>query len=237
VTTPALLTGSGIILGTAAYMSPEQAKAQEADKRSDVWAFGCVLFELLTGTAAFQAGTVSETPFHRDGQSQTDLWLLQLPNDPSPKTGDPRPLLQSPADEGLGQFSPDGKWMMYVSRESGRSEIYLAPYSGGGAKRQVSSGGGINPRWRGDGREVYYLTLSGGLRAVEIGWQGDTPILGRGQDLFDGLSMGTGYVSDVSRGYSYDVSPDGQKFIVVQDRTAQAPPLTVVQNWNALLRK
>ena len=60
ITTPAMMTGIGVILGTAAYMSPEQAKGRPADKRSDVWAFGCVLFEMLTAKRAFEGETVSE---------------------------------------------------------------------------------------------------------------------------------------------------------------------------------
>ena len=61
ITTPAMMTGVGMILGTAAYMSPEQAKGRPADKRSDIWAFGCVLYEMLTGRRAFEAGDVTET--------------------------------------------------------------------------------------------------------------------------------------------------------------------------------
>src|SRR5206468_8204547 len=61
ITTPAMMTGVGMILGTAAYMSPEQAKGRPADKRSDIWAFGCVLFELLTGKRAFDGEDVSDT--------------------------------------------------------------------------------------------------------------------------------------------------------------------------------
>ena len=61
MTSPAMMTGAGMILGTAAYMSPEQAKGLEADKRSDIWAFGCVIYEMLTGRRAFAGDDVAET--------------------------------------------------------------------------------------------------------------------------------------------------------------------------------
>ena len=65
-------------------------------------------------------------------------------------------------------LSPDGRWLAYVSDESGRYEVYVQSFPGGGGKRQVSTGGGIGPRWRGDGKELFYHAPDGKLMAVPV---------------------------------------------------------------------
>jgi Tol biopolymer transport system component len=93
----------------------------------------------------------------------TDLAVVRLAADPQPEK-----FLDSPALEVQGQFSPDGKWIAYTSDESGSPEVYVRHFPDTGVKRQISTRGGAQGRWRHDGRELYYLTLDGKLMAVDI---------------------------------------------------------------------
>ena len=151
--------------------------------------------------------------------------------------GTPSVFLQNAADEGLGQFSPDGRSVLYVSSDSGEGEVYLASYPGATRERQISSGGGSSPRWRPDGKEIYYVTKTGQLVALEVARHGDSLDVGRPQPLFEGLMAGGRYMYDRTRGYQYDVSADGQKFIVIEPPHNQSSALTIVQNWAAGVKK
>lgn len=174
--------------------------------------------------------------FYRGDVGQADVWLLDLTQPTGPSAA--RALLSGPADEGLAQFAPNGRWLMYVSADSGRNEVYLAPVESAGGKRQLSTGGGVSPRWRRDGREVYYVKPGGDLVAVEISWEPSGPRVGRSRTLFSGVSAGGVYIQDSNMGaYGYDVAPDGQRFIVIQDQATSSPPLTVVKNWTATLKR
>jgi dipeptidyl aminopeptidase/acylaminoacyl peptidase len=150
-------------------------------------------------------------------------------------TGDhtPKPFVQTEAQEGLGQFSPDGRYVVYISNESGQNEIYVRSFPDGNGKWQISKGGGVDPRWRRDGREIVYL---GGqsIMSVEVNtspvFQPGTPKM-----LFDAPFQQAG---NWARNNSYDISADGKKFLAVtpvgQDLAA---PITVVLNWQAALKK
>ena len=130
-----------------------------------------------------------------------------------------------------GQFSPDGKWVAYNSSESGRQEVYATPFPGPGGKRQISTGGGGYPRWRSDGKEIFYAARAGRLMAAAITEKGDTLEVGRIMPL-----MFSAFPA--SPGYQYDVSADGQRFLaVVPPEQSNAAPLTLVQNWVAGLKK
>ena len=125
-----------------------------------------------------------------------------------------------------GIFSPDGHWVAYTANDSGRNEVYIARFPGGGGKRQVSLAGGTEPRWRADGRELFYIGPAGMLMAAEISLKGDSEEVGAVRPLFGGLTV------------QYDVSADGQRFLaVVPDELATPEPLTLVQNWTAGLKK
>jgi Tol biopolymer transport system component len=161
----------------------------------------------------------------------SDLWVLRLTQQGGKP--EPRVFLQTPFNEPGGQFSPDGQWVAYASYESGQYQVYAAPFPGPGGKRQISSGGGNFPHWKRDGKAIFYVTLDGQLMVAEVAARptsnSATLEVGRVQKLFDGII--------ITRGLNYDVSADGQKFLVVDDGVATARPLTLLQNWPASLRK
>jgi Tol biopolymer transport system component len=163
------------------------------------------------------------------GKTGRDLWVLPLTPSQTGGQPEPRPFLQTPFDEAFGQFSPDGQWVAYRSDESGRLEVYAAPFPGPGGKHQISYGGGGLARWRRDGKELFYVTPDGQLMAAEVATRNGTLEVGRVQKLFDGVVS--------TNDYTYDVSADGQKFLVVDDGAASSRPLTLLQNWTAMLKK
>lgn len=108
----------------------------------------------------------------------SDLWVLPLFGDRKPF-----PILQTALNESAGQFSPDGHWIAYASNESGRFEVYVAPFPGPGGKWQVSAAGGFFPRWRRDTREMFYLAPDNALMAVAGGGQDSAFEVGTGRPV------------------------------------------------------
>jgi len=163
-----------------------------------------------------------------------DLWILPLTQAPGGAKTEPRPFLETPFWERGGQFSPDGRWVAYTSNESGQSRVFAAPFPGPGGKQPISLEGGMFPRWRRDGKEIFYASPDGQLMAAEIVARNGTLDVGKAQGLFNVVTSSAG----IGGGMTYDVSADGQKFLVVDDGASdKARPLTLVQNWTALLRK
>jgi eukaryotic-like serine/threonine-protein kinase len=156
---------------------------------------------------------------------QSDVWVL-------PMTGDrkPYPFIQTPFDERDARFSPDGRWVAYTSSESHRPEIYVVPFPGPGGKRQVSTNGGQRPRWRRDGKEIFYLN-AGQMMAAEVNGKGASFEIGAVRSLFR--------VPTTNRpGYIYDVFPGGQKFVLnIAAEQSSGEPITLVQNWTAGLKR
>jgi eukaryotic-like serine/threonine-protein kinase len=154
-----------------------------------------------------------------------DLWVLPL-------FGDRKPFqfLQTQFNERGGQFSADGRWVAYVSDESGKLEVYVAPFPGPGGKWQVSTTGGTQPRYRRDGKEIFYLAPDNKLMAAAVNGQGSAFEVGAVRPLFDTRPSGPGFV--------YDVAPDGQRFLVnTLTEEVASTPITLVVNWPALLKK
>jgi dipeptidyl aminopeptidase/acylaminoacyl peptidase len=159
----------------------------------------------------------------------SDLWVLSLEGDRKAV-----PLLTTDFNEGVGAFSPDGRWVAYMSNESGRNEIYVRPFVASGpslgeGKWQVSKDGGTNPSWRADGKEIIFnfgpAILSVDVNGSNAGFQMGTP-----KQLFRGPGND-----------GWDVTGDGKRFMMIvppnQGVQTAPTPITVVLNWQADLKK
>jgi len=143
-------------------------------------------------------------------------------------------FLATKTSESNGQISPDGKWVAYASNESGDWEIYVTTYPTAAGKWQVSRGGGTEPRWRGDGKEMFYVGPGSTLMAVPVSSDG-TFAAGNPTPLFRTQLRAQVSSTDL---FSYDVTKDGQRFLVNRyAKPAQVAPLHIVLNATADLRK
>jgi len=162
-------------------------------------------------------------------KTRFDLYVLPLDGDRQPFA-----FLNSEFNETHSQFSPDGRWVAYVSDESGRAEVYVQSFPASGGKWQVSTGGGDQPQWRRDGRELFYIAPDKKLMAVQItagaSFESGAPVA-----LFTTRVPATGLTDDRNH---YVTAPDGQRFLVnnlVEEGTTQ--PITLVLNWAAGLKR
>jgi serine/threonine-protein kinase len=156
---------------------------------------------------------------------QRDIYLMTL--DGQRKI---EPLIHGPANELWAEVSPDGRWLVYDSDESGQFEVYVRPFPNAyaGSRWQVSAAGGRQPVWSRDGRELFYRDFSGAMMAVPVATRPDFAP-GRPVRLFEG----TGYIGSGAQGSgrTYDVSPDGRRFLMIRAGQQTATPLVVVLNW------
>ncbi|HTF38520.1 MAG TPA: hypothetical protein VK651_09440, partial [Blastocatellia bacterium] len=154
-----------------------------------------------------------------------DLWVL-------PMSGDRKPVLflQTKFTEQQAQFSPDGKWIAYTSDESGAPEVYVRTFPDSGARWRVSTGGGAQPRWRRDGRELFYIAVDRKLMVLDVKL-GATFEASIPQTLF-----GTRILS-LTDFNQYAVTADGQRFLInsTTEETGTIP-ISVVVNWTADLK-
>ena len=144
-----------------------------------------------------------------------DIWVL-------PPGGEPGEFLVTPFNEAQPSFSPDGKWIAYSSDESGRSEIYLRPYPGPGARKQVSTGGGQEPIWSESGDAVLYRTAEA-LWSVAVTTTPDV-VLGLPAIVFDGV-----YALSAGGDLHYSAVPDRSRFLMVTADSASR--LRMIVNW------
>jgi Tol biopolymer transport system component len=144
-----------------------------------------------------------------------------------PMSGDrkPIPLLHTPFNESEGRISPNGRWIAYVSDESGTQEVYVQRFPSLGDKRIVSIGGGVEPMWRRDGKELFYLSPDYSIVSVPFE-PSEPPRIGQPTPLFRAP------VNTSSTRNHYVVSPDGQRFLInVEDQSTYLSPITVMVNW------
>ncbi|HVH29239.1 MAG TPA: protein kinase [Vicinamibacterales bacterium] len=156
----------------------------------------------------------------RDPKTAGDIWSISA--NPAASDKKPVPILQTQADERNAQVSPDGKWIAYSSNQTGRSEIYINPFPEGPGRIQVSVNGGVFPRWRRDGRQLYFMSVVslGGIMASDIRVTGSSVQRDVPRPLFQTL-----YVTGTHSGgqhHAYAVSADGEQFLIPQFETIQA---------------
>ncbi len=156
----------------------------------------------------------------------TDIWVLPLFGD-----GKPYPLLHADFQEGQAHFSPDGRWFAYTSNESGRPEVYIQSFPQSGGQWQISTGGGAQPHWRKDGKELFYITTDRRMMAVDLKL-GSTLEAGTPKALFQTQ------VVRFEAPNRYAVSGDGQRFLINSPvEEVSQTPITVILNWTAGLKR
>ena len=166
---------------------------------------------------------------YEDNSRETglDLWTLTLDDEPKP-----RPLIRTRFQEWGARISPDAEWMAFVSNESGTSEIYVAPLRGSGEKKRISIGGGISPRWRRNGKELFYVAPdSNSVMAVPVATK---PAFSAGQPTALFATRREPGSRRRLREIAYDVSPDGERFLMNMPPEQQpVSGITVVLNWDS----
>ena len=161
--------------------------------------------------------------FEINPKTGRDLWALPL-------RGGGQPLLvaNTPYDERGGQFSPDGRWVAYETNESGRSEIVAQSFPTPGGKWQLTTSGGVQPRWRADGKELYFVALDGQLMAASIEASSSTLRAGRPAALFPSRVVGGSFAVLKPQ---YAIARDGRFLINQLTEESAAPPITLILNW------
>jgi serine/threonine protein kinase len=152
-----------------------------------------------------------------------------------PMTGEkkPFPFVQSPANEDHGRFSPDGHFIAYSSDESGRYEVYVQTFPVSGGKWLISRDGGAQPRWRKDGKEIFFIAPDRKMMTADVKLEGSTCEAGIPKALFQ-----TQIISYPNPRNAYEVSADGQRFLIITPLQENiSTPITVVANWNAGLSR
>ncbi len=177
-----------------------------------------------------------------DGNYHINVGLLTLGDKPQLV-----PLLVKPPNEGAARFSPDGRWIAYGSNESGREEVYVIPFCSAlnddgslaecerVGRWQVSTSGGLRPVWARDGKTLYFQGLDNTLNATSVDTSGDSFQVQASQTLFTTDAAVSDLPGGLKAGYAYDVTPDGERFLINTFGSGDATPLTLVLNWTNMI--
>jgi Tol biopolymer transport system component len=152
--------------------------------------------------------------------NQADLMLLSLEG-----VREPQPLLVTEFDEFGARFSPDGRWIAYFSDESSEYQVYVQPFPGLDRRWQVSLEGGIEPRWRGDGRELFFLDLDGKVMSATVVGRGNEFEVQKVRPLFEIPRIPS------SDSLLYDVTSDGERFLISTVAATAREPIVLVFDW------
>jgi Tol biopolymer transport system component len=194
---------------------------------------------ILEGSSSPGSVTLAPTDWSTDGRyiaysqrmstSNSDIWALPLFGDRKPF-----PIVQTEFSETSATFSPDGRWVAYSSSLGGESNVFAQPFPAAGERYQVSRDGGTEPRWRGDGKELFYMTPDGTMMAVTV----ETSVrfeFGSPRVLFP---TGADTQLQFTLGRRYAVTKDGKRFLVIRGSAeSRLAPVTVITNWPATIRK
>lgn len=156
-----------------------------------------------------------------------EIWVLPLFGERKPYR-----LVTSEFRQTNERFAPDGKSVAYDSLESGDEEIYVVPFPGPGERIRVSDAGGNWPTWRGDGKELFYLSPDRSMMAVDVFRDGSGIRFSKPHKLFQSNAWDAGYGQPI-----YDVSRDGRRFLVITESRQAQQPLVLLTNWMARLKQ
>jgi len=166
-----------------------------------------------------------------NSKTNVDLYVLSLAGDKKPTS-----LLQTNFIEAQARFSPNGRWVSYISNETGQFEVYVESFPATGAKLAISTGGGSQPQWRADGRELYYYSPDRKIMAVEVNGDGATFKAGEARALFE-IRVSSADQNFPGNGY-YTVTHDGKRFLVSSLLDApERQQVNVIVNWMADFKK
>ena len=164
-------------------------------------------------------------------ETNYDMWTLPMEEDGagSLKPGEPTPFLRTPFIESWPAFSPDGRWLAYMSNESRTFEVYVRPFPGPGGKWQISTSGGLMPTWSENGRELFYRTTDSRIMVVTYSVEGDSFRAGRP------WLWSEGQFTDRGMGRNFALHPDGKRFAVLKapEDSKQTGPthVNLILNW------